>query len=101
MFECLNVCACRQQALNRCLSIFQKRLSAGDAENRRKHHQHQKDFNVLWVLIDSKLQWNEHVAKAISKSNYSLNGLKLIRKYFSTKELVNLVTSNYFSFFTV
>jgi hypothetical protein len=33
----------------------------------------------------------------ISRSNYSLNGLKHVRKYFSTKELVNLVTSNYFS----
>jgi hypothetical protein len=47
-----------------------------------------KTLNVLGVIFDLKLQWNEHVAKAITKSNYSLNGLKLIRKYFSTKELV-------------
>ena len=56
-----------------------------------------KTINVLGVIFDSRLKWNEQVAKAIEKSNRSLNALKLLRKYFSTKELINLVTSNYFS----
>ena len=56
-----------------------------------------KSINVLGVIFDSKLQWSEHVAKAVQKSNRSLNALKIIRKFFNTKELIALVTSNYFS----
>ena len=35
--------------------------------------------------------------KAINKANKSLNAIKLIRKFFSTSELVNLITSNFYS----
>jgi hypothetical protein len=56
-----------------------------------------KTINVLGVIFDVRLKWNEQVAKAIEKSKRSLNALKLLRKYFSTKELIKLVTSNYFS----
>jgi hypothetical protein len=56
-----------------------------------------KTLNVLGVIFDSKLQWTEQVAKAILKSNRSLNALKIICKNLKMKELINLVTSNYFS----
>ena len=56
-----------------------------------------KYINILGVVFDSKLQWTNHVAKAINKSNRSLNALRLIRKYFNTQELTSLVTSNYYS----
>ena len=56
-----------------------------------------KVINVLGVLFDTKLQWTEHVTLAINKSNKSLNALKLIRRYFNSKELIQLITSNYFS----
>ena len=56
-----------------------------------------KSINVLGVIFDTKLQWSEHVTKALQKANRSLNAIKMIRKFFSTKELVNLVTSNYYS----
>ena len=56
-----------------------------------------KSMNVLGVIFDCKLQWSDHVAGALTKSNRSLNAIKIIRKHFSTKELTTLVTSNYFS----
>jgi hypothetical protein len=59
--------------------------------------QTKKSMNVLGVIFDSKLQWTEHVSKAVQKSSRSLNALKIIRKYFNTPELINLVTSNFFS----
>ena len=54
-------------------------------------------MNVLGVIFDSKLQWTEHVSKAVQKSSRSLNALKIIRKFFNTPELINLVTNNFFS----
>jgi hypothetical protein len=59
--------------------------------------QTKKSMNVLGVIFDSKLQWTEHVSKAVQKSNRSLNALKIIRKFFNTPELIKLVTSNFFS----
>ena len=56
-----------------------------------------KTLNVLGVIFDSKLQWTEHVAMAISKSNRALNALRMISKHFNMKELINLTTSNYYS----
>ena len=54
-------------------------------------------MNVLGVEFDSKLNWNPHINKAILKSNKSLYAIKLIRKYFNSKEILNLLTSNYYS----
>ena len=54
-------------------------------------------INVLGVLFDSKLCWSPHIKNAISKSSKALNALRIIRKYFTSKELLQLVTSNYYS----
>ena len=54
-------------------------------------------MNVLGVTFDSKLNWQSHITKAITKSKKSLNTIYLIRKHFNTKELLQIVTSNYFS----
>ena len=54
-------------------------------------------MNVLGVIFDSKLQWTQHIAKAISKSNSALHAIRLISKYFTTRELLDLLTSNYYS----
>ena len=54
-------------------------------------------MNVLGVLFDSKLNWSDQVSSAILKANKSLNAIKLIRKFFSTPELLQLVTSNFYS----
>ena len=52
---------------------------------------------VLGVIFDSNLNWNDQVAHAISKSNRSLHCFKLIKCYFTTSELQQLITSNYYS----
>ena len=56
-----------------------------------------RTINVLGILFDSTMKWNEHVNKAISESNSSLYAIKLIRKFFSTDELRNLLTALYYS----
>jgi hypothetical protein len=45
-------------------------------------------INVLGVIFDSKLQWGPHIRRAIAKSNKSLNAIKLIRRFFTSAELM-------------
>ena len=54
-------------------------------------------INVLGVIFDQKLQWSDHVAYCISKSNKALLAMKLIKRYFNTNELLQLITSNFYS----
>ena len=54
-------------------------------------------INVLGVIFDQKLQWSEHISQCINKSSKALNAIRLIRRFFTTKELLQIVTSNYFS----
>ena len=54
-------------------------------------------MNVLGVIFDSNLNWNDQVAHAISKSNKALHCIKLIKFYFSNSEILQLLTSNYYS----
>ena len=57
----------------------------------------EKSINVLGVIFDQKLQWSEQIASSISKSSKALNAIRLIRKFFSTKELLQFITSNFYS----
>ena len=52
-------------------------------------------MNVLGVLFDSKLTWSNHVSKQINKANKALHAIKLIWKYFNSKEILTLLTSNF------
>ena len=54
-------------------------------------------INVLGVIFDSKLQWAEHIAQAIKKANSSLHAIRMIKGFFSKKELLELITANYYS----
>ena len=56
-----------------------------------------KSINVLGVIFDSKLNWNIHEAKTISKAKRSLFGLKLLKKYFSNQEMRRLLDSHFYS----
>ncbi len=56
-----------------------------------------KTINVLGLMFDSKLNWTNHVYNAVSISSKSLSALKIIRKFFTTKEFLMLLTSNYAS----
>jgi hypothetical protein len=55
-----------------------------------------KSINILGVIFDSKLNWTEQVTSFVYKSKKSLNAIRIIRKCFNTKELVQIVTSTYF-----
>ena len=55
------------------------------------------EINVLGITFDSKLQWCSQVSRAIKGANKSLQAVKLIRKYFTTTEIVQLLTSNFYS----
>ena len=54
-------------------------------------------MNVLGVLFDSKLQWNKHIEQTVIKTRKALQAIYLIRKFFNKKELLILITSNYYS----
>ena len=54
-------------------------------------------INVLGIIFDSKLQWQYQIQNTINKSKKSLNALILIRKYFTKKQLRQIITSNYYS----
>jgi hypothetical protein len=55
------------------------------------------EINVLKVVFDPKLQWSNQVSTTIQKASRALNTIKLIRKFFSSKKLLLLFTSNYYS----
>jgi hypothetical protein len=57
------------------------------------------EINVLGITFDSKLQWSSQVSRAIGGANKALQAIKLIRKYFTTPEIVQLLTSNFYSRF--
>ena len=61
------------------------------------HVTSRKVLNVLGVTFDCKLNWATHVACTINKANKALNAIKIIRKFFSSTELIQIVTSNYYS----
>jgi hypothetical protein len=57
------------------------------------------EINVLGITFDSKLQWSSQVSRAIRGANNALQAIKLIRKFFTTPEIVQLLTSNFYSRF--
>ena len=56
-----------------------------------------KTMNVLGVVFDQKLQWGDQINHCTSKANNAITAIRMIKKYFTTKELLQLVTSNVFS----
>ena len=54
-------------------------------------------MNVLSIIFDCKLNWIEHVAHAIKKSNRLLCALRLLKRYLLPSEMKMLLTSNYYS----
>ena len=53
--------------------------------------------NILGVTFDQKLQWSDHIAHCIQKSSKALNAIRIIRRFFTTKELLQIITSNFYS----
>ena len=54
-------------------------------------------MNVLGVIFDSRLKWNDQVSHAISKSNSALHCIRLIKQYFKAEELSQIITSLFYS----
>ena len=54
-------------------------------------------MNVLGMIFDSKLRWNEQVEKTIKAANTGLHGLRMIRKYFTVSEMKSMVTAVFMS----
>ena len=54
-------------------------------------------INILGVLFDSKLTWSDHVAKTLLKTNKALCAIKLIKRFFTTRELVQIATATVYS----
>ena len=52
---------------------------------------------VLGVIFDQKLQWSDRVAHCIAKSNKALTAIRMIKRFFSTQELLQLITANFYS----
>jgi hypothetical protein len=52
-----------------------------------------KQISVLGVLFDSKLEWSLQVENSVRKARSSLQGLRVINKYFTTTERLTLLTS--------
>jgi hypothetical protein len=38
-----------------------------------------------------------HITSAVNRANSSLKAIKIIRKFFNTSELINLITNNFYS----
>ena len=51
---------------------------------------------VLGVIFDTKLSWSKHIKHSILKASKAPNAIKLNRRFFNTKELLQLITNNYF-----
>ena len=49
------------------------------------------EMNVLGVTFDSKMTWSIHISKQINKANKDLYAIKLIKKYFTQKEILTLI----------
>ena len=56
-----------------------------------------RSINVLGVIFDSKLQWSDQISHTIKRSMNALNAIRLIRRFFKKDELLQLVTSNFYS----
>ena len=56
-----------------------------------------KSMNVLGVTFDSKLNWQLHVATAITKAKKALFALRLLKKYFSSSKMRLLLDANFYS----
>jgi hypothetical protein len=80
----------------RCL-FYKKDLTPVTLKINNSIVRSKKVINVLGVLFDSKMTWAPQVEQTITKANKALNAIRLIRKYFSSRELLQIITSNFYS----
>ena len=56
-----------------------------------------KNIKILGIVFDSKLNWQEQARSAMKKANKAKQGLSIIRKYFTQKEMLKLSTAYFYS----
>ena len=54
-------------------------------------------INILGILFDSNMKWDQQYRKAINEANINLYAIKRISKFFNRDEKTMLITSLYFS----
>jgi hypothetical protein len=59
--------------------------------------QSQCEMKVLGIIFDTSLSWAPQVNNAISKSNRTLHGLRLIRNHLTKEQAKQVLTSFYFA----
>jgi hypothetical protein len=80
------------------LCVFhQNRNTDGNIKIDNATIQSKAEMNVLGLTFDSRLNWGPQVSRAIKGANNSLQAIKMIRKYFKTFEIIQLLTSNFYS----
>jgi hypothetical protein len=80
--------------LKRQIVIFHKTDTATSSIKLNEVELHtKKQISVLGVLFDSKLEWSLQVENSVRKARSSLQGLRVINKYFTTTERLTLLTS--------
>ena len=50
-------------------------------------------INVLGVTFDATLKWTQHIESTLKKANSARFAIKMISKYFSNKELNDIITA--------
>ena len=55
------------------------------------------NINVLGIIFDSKLNWDDQIADTIYKTNRALHCVRQIKTYFSPVELLQLIMLNPYS----
>jgi hypothetical protein len=55
-----------------------------------------KQMSILGVIFDSKLEWSLQVENLVRKARSSLQGLRILNKYFTTPERLVFITSFFY-----
>ena len=69
----------------------------GRVDSAKKHHVYyyistKSQMNVLGIIFDTGLQWGPQITSTLKKANKGLNAIRLIKNYFSTNELLTIVS---------
>jgi len=54
-------------------------------------------MNILGVIFDSKLRWQQQVDNVISKCNRALHAINLIKHFFNTDERLHIINAFFYS----
>ena len=93
-----DILACTHHPHGYFTHIFHKNESRPFTINLKgKHVTSKPSMNVLGITFDAKLHWDNQFCLAITKSHKALCAINMIRKCFTNKELLQVVTANFYS----